>query len=111
MSRSHLVLAFALSITDRIPCLQGVGELDVEVTLVLGIGLVLQNTTDGFLFFNSQDIPQIKDGLLPVSVLGMRASGESDRLVARGELNVEPSDDRVDEVVALNGQRVWDFEG
>ena len=108
---SHLVLALSLSVTDRIPCLQGVGEFDVEVTLVLRVGLVLENSTDRLLFLNSQDIPEIENGLLPVSILGVRTSGESDGLVASSELNIEPRDDGVDEVVTLDGKRVWDFEG
>lgn len=49
---------------------------------------------------NGQDLAKVEDGLLPVSVLGVWAGGETDRLVACGEVDVEPSNEGVDEVVS-----------
>ena len=40
--------------------------------------------------------------MLPVGVLGMRTSTETDWLVARGKLDVEPGDQRVDVIGAAD---------
>jgi hypothetical protein len=49
---------------------------------------------------NSQHFPQVEDSLLPVRVFCVWAGGEADRLVASSEIDVEPSDERMDEVIA-----------
>ena len=75
---------------------------DVEITVVLLAGLVLQDTGDGLALLDCQDVLQVEDSLLPVCVLCVRASGELDGLVAAGELDVEPCDQGVDKVVAAD---------
>jgi hypothetical protein len=49
---------------------------------------------------HGQDFPEVKNGLLPVCVLGVWASGEADRLVAGGEINVKPGNEGMYEVIA-----------
>lgn len=49
---------------------------------------------------DGEDVLEVEDGLLPVSVLGVGAGREADGLVAGGEVNVEPGDKGVDEVIA-----------
>jgi len=41
----------------------------------------------------------------------MRASGETDGLVASGKVNIKPSNQSVDKVVALGGKREGSLEG
>jgi hypothetical protein len=53
-----------------------------------------------FALLDGQDFAQVENGLLPVSVLGMGTGAESNWLVASSEVNVEPCDESVDEVVA-----------
>ena len=49
--------------------------------------------------------------MFPVRVLGVRAGGEADRFMARGEIDVEPSDQGVHEVVAAAVEREGGGEG
>ena len=75
---------------------------DVEVTVVLLGGLVLEHAGDGLALLDGQDVLEVEDGLLPVGVLCVGAGGELDGLVAAGKLDIEPGDQGVDEVVAAN---------
>jgi hypothetical protein len=52
-----------------------------------------------------QHLPQVEDCLLPVGVLCVRASGEPDGFVAGSEVDVEPSDKGVYEVIAATVER------
>ena len=60
----------------------------------------MQDTTDLLALLYRQNLPQVEDSLLPVGVLGVRAGRESDWLVTCGEIDIEPGDQSVDEVVA-----------
>lgn len=51
---------------------------------------------------NGENFAEIEDGLLPVCVFGMWTGGESNGFVAAAEINVEPCNYRVDEVVTLD---------
>lgn len=84
---------------------------DVEVTVVLLGGLVLEHAGDGLALLDGQDVLEVEDGLLPVGVLCVGAGGELDGLVAAGKLDVEPGDQGVDEVVAADLDLVRKLEG
>ena len=84
--------------------LQPIGDLDVKITLVLVIGLVIQNPGDLFVSLDGKHIVQVEHGLLPVRIFRMWASREADWLVALGELNIEPRNEGMDEVVAADFQ-------
>lgn len=71
----------------------------------------MQRTLDLLALLDGKDILQVKDRLLPVGVLGVGARGEANGLVAGGELDVEPGDERVDEIVAPRGQLEGAAEG
>jgi hypothetical protein len=60
---------------------------------------------------DGQDILEVEDGLLPVSVFGVRAGGEADGLVAGGEVNIEPRHEGVDKVIAFDGELEGRGEG
>lgn len=59
---------------------------------------------------DGENILEVEDGLLPVGVLGMWASGEANGLVAGGEVDIEPRDQGVDEVIAGNGELEGNIE-
>lgn len=60
---------------------------------------------------HGKHVLEVEDGLLPVGVLCVRAGREGDSLVAGGELDVEPGNERVDEIVAAGGEIVGDAVG
>jgi len=99
---AHLVCAGALSLPVHVVCVELVVNGDVEITVVLLAGLVLEDTGDGLTLLDCQHILQVEDGLLPVSVLCVGSGGELDGLVAAGELDVEPCNQGVDKVVAAD---------
>lgn len=107
----HAVEAAALGGASGILNLKLVGNVDVQVTLVLVVGAVLQDTRDGFTLLDGEDIAQVEDGLLPMCVLGVRAGGEADRLVASAELDIEPRNESVNEVGTVSGKLVRHLEG
>lgn len=106
----HPEEAAVLGVTHRVCGFEFVIDADIEVTLVLVVGLVLNHTGENFSLLHGKDITQIEDSLLPVGVPGMRASGKADGLVACGEVNVEPSNQGVDKVVALGRKREGSLE-
>lgn len=108
---THLVLGLSLGLAERILSLELVRDLDIKITWVLGVWSVGKNTTDLLTLLDGQDITEVEDSLLPVSVLGVWASGEADWLVAGSEVDVEPGDDGVDEVVAAGVEEKWGGEG
>ena len=83
-------------------CFELVGDGNIQITVVLLAGLVLQDTADGLAFFDSKHVLEVEDGLFPVCVLCVGAGREADGLVASGKLNVEPGDDGVDKVIAAH---------
>lgn len=96
---THLILSSTLGLSVRVIGLQLVGNLDVQVALVLVVGLVLQETLDLFALLDGKNFAEVEDSLFPVSVLCMRASGESDGLVAGGKVDIEPCNQSMDEVI------------
>lgn len=108
---AHLVLSLSLGLAEWILSLELVRDLNIKITWVLGVWSVGEDTTDLFSLLDGQDITEVEDGLLPVSVLGVWAGREADWLVAGGEIDVEPGDDGVDEVVAAGVEEEWGSEG
>lgn len=88
-----------------------VGESDVKVTAVVVVGSACELTLDLLAGLDGEDVLEVEDGLLPVGVLGVRASGEADGLVAGGELDVEPRDHGVDVVGAAHREVEGKLEG
>lgn len=65
---SHGVRAVTFGSTASVVCLGLVVDLDIQVSAVLCVGLAAQDAGDGLAFLNGEDIGQVEDGLLPVSV-------------------------------------------
>ena len=108
---AHLVLGLSLSLAEWVLSLKLVRDLDIKITWVLGVWSVGEDTTDLLSLLDGQDITEVEDSLLPVCVLGVWAGGEADWLVAGGEIDIEPSDDGVDEVVTAGVEEEWGGEG
>ncbi len=49
---------------------------------------------------DGQDLTEVENGLFPVRVLGVRTGAESNWLVTGGEVDVEPSNQRMYKIVA-----------
>ena len=67
-----------------------VGDLDVKVTPVLVVGPDIEVACHHVALLDGEDVLKVEDGLLPVGVLGMGASGEADGLVASSEVDIKP---------------------
>jgi hypothetical protein len=107
---AHLVLAATADRAARVGGRGLVGESDVEVTTVVVVRRACELTVDLLAGLDGEDVLEVEDGLLPVGVLGVRASGEADGLVAGGELDVEPRDHGVDVVGAAHGEGKGELE-
>lgn len=70
-----------------------------------GIRLVGQPSLDRLAFLNRQYFSQVENSLFPMSVFGMWACREANRLVTCREINIEPRDKCVDEVISLATER------
>jgi hypothetical protein len=101
---AHAVGGLALDLAVDIGGLKAVLDGDVEVAAVLLVGLDGQGAGDFLALLDGEDVLEVEDGLLPVRVLGVGTGREADGLVGGGELNVEPRDNGVDEVVPPGGQ-------
>jgi hypothetical protein len=108
---SHVILPLALRLPALVLGLKPVRKRDIQIPAILLIRLVLQRTGHLLALLDGQHIVEIKHRLLPMRVLCVRARGELDGLVAGRELDVEPGDERVDEVVAAGGEAVGRGEG
>lgn len=108
---AHLILASSLSRSGRVVRAELVGDLDVEIALVLIVGLVLKDALDLLALLDGEDVLEVEYGLLPVGVLGVRAGGEADGLVTGGEIDIEPGDQGVHEVVPAAVEGEWEGEG
>jgi hypothetical protein len=108
---THLVLARSLGHSSRVIRSKLIGDLDVQVTLILIIWLVLKNSFDLLSLLNSQHITQIEHSLLPVRVFCVWSSREADRLVTGSEVNVKPCDESMDEVISAAVKRIRNGEG
>jgi len=96
---THLILAASLCSPRRIVRHQLIADLHVQIPLILAIRLVLQDASDLLSLLYCQYLPQVEHCLLPVSVFRVRAGGEADGFVAGSEVDVEPGDQGVYEVV------------
>lgn len=65
---------------------------NVQISPVAVVRTACQLACDFLAGLDGEHIGEVKDGLLPMSVFGVRAGAEAHRLVAGGELDVEPSD-------------------
>lgn len=111
LSDSHLVLIATSRRTIDVLNIKLVLQLDVQISLVLVIRRIFDHALDDLAFLHSDDFPQVEHSLLPVRVLSMRACREANRLVACGEVDVEPRDEGVDEVGTLAAELVGHLEG
>lgn len=111
MPLAHPIFRKALGGSSAILRTQLVVNLDVKVSSVLLVGLHLQIAHDLLSLLYREDVTQVEDCLLPVCVLGVRARGESDGLVTRCKVDVEPCYERVHEIIASAGELEWYREG
>lgn len=91
-SSTHLVLATTLCLSRDVIRLELIGDLDVEIALILLVGLVLEDAFDLLALLDGEHFAEVEDGLLPVGVFGVWAGGEADGFVAGCEVDVEPGD-------------------
>lgn len=107
MSLTHPVLAGTSRFPSRIKSFELVIDFDVQVTLVFGIGLVREEACDILALFDSKYFTNIEDSLFPMCVLRVRTSGKPNWFVAGTEINVEPRNQGVNEIVSIAPQIEW----
>lgn len=108
---AHLVLALALSGTSGVLGQELVLNLDVKVAAVSVVGLDVQGTLNLLASLHGDHVLEVEDSLLPVGVLGVGAGREADGLVGGGEVDVEPGNKGVDEVIAAGRELEGGGEG
>lgn len=106
----HFVLQLSCSSSAFIHCFELVGQRYVQIPWFLVIGLAGESSGDQFPFLDFQNLSQVKDGLFPVRILGMWASGELDGLVTSAKLDVKPGNQRMNKVIPLTSQSKGQFE-
>ena len=79
-------------------------DLDVQVTLVAGVGLHGEVAVDTVALFGRDAVLQIEDCLFPVRVLVCGSSAKEHSLVALGEVHAEEAYQAVHEVVPIHGE-------
>lgn len=92
---AHLVLAVSVRYSALLLRLKLVVDRDVQVSPVPVVRSACQLARYILASLYGEDIGKVEDSLLPVRVLGVWASAESDGLVAGGELDIEPCDEGV----------------
>lgn len=110
MSNLHPVEAAALRVPHRIHGFELVRDVDIKVALVLVVRFVLKDAGHSLFLLNSKHIAQVEYRLLPVGISRMRSGGKANRLVACRKVNIEPRNQRMNEVVALGMERERRFE-
>ena len=85
-------------------------DLDVQVALVVGVGLHGEVSKDAVALLGRDAVLQIEDCLLPVRVLVCGSGAEEYPLVALGEVHAEEADQAVHEVVPFHGEFEWRVE-
>lgn len=98
---SHSVFTRSLRKASLIRGFQSVINLDIKISLVGGIRLVGQSSLHRLALLDSQYFSQVEHCLFPMRVFRMWACGEANRLVACCEIDIEPCDEGVDEIVSL----------
>ena len=107
----HLVVKTSFGKPALIIRLKLVRDRDIKISLLLFVRFACQEACHLFVLLNSQDVPEIENSLLPVSVLAMRTSGEGDWLVTCCKFNVKPSNQSVYEVDPPHVQDIWGLKG
>ena len=100
----------AFSLPSRIVGLKLIVDSNVEIAPILQVGFHGNRRRYPLAGRYGEHVLEVEDGLLPVGVLGVGAGGEPDGLVAFGELDVEPGDEGVDEIVAAAAEFEGDLE-
>lgn len=108
---AHLVLARILHLPSHVLRLHLIINHNIQISSVIVVGLAAQHALHTLPSLYGKHILQIEYCLLPVRVLGVRTRTEAHRLVAGGELDVEPGDQRMDVVGAADGHGEGEFEG
>ena len=108
---AHDIGALALGLATLLVGLESILDLDVQISSVAVVGLAEQSAVELLAGLNGKVVVEVKDGLLPMRVLGVGAGRELDGLVAGRELNVEPGDQGVHVVGAADGEGVGEVEG
>lgn len=75
---------------------------DIQIPIVLLVWLAADLPLDDLLVLHGQNIINIKNRLLPMGVLGIRSSGEIDRLVTGGEGDVKIHNEGMDVIVRVD---------
>lgn len=75
--------------------LQLVVDSNVQVSSILLVWSASKLACDVFASLDSEDIGEIEDGLLPMCVFGVWTGAEAHGLVASGEFDVKPGNDRM----------------
>jgi len=104
---THLVLSLTAGIPHRILSCKLVCNLYIQISLSDIVGLVAENSADFFALLNGEDFAKVEYSLFPMSVLGMRTGREADGFVAGSEVDIKPCDHGVDEVIALDMEKVF----
>lgn len=98
---THPVLARASRFPSRIVGFEFVIDFDIQITLVLGVGFVGQEASEVLTLFNGDHLADVEDGLFPMCVFCVGTGRESDWFVAGAEIDIEPGNDGMDEVVPV----------
>lgn len=93
-THSHPVVPLFRCTLGRLPG-RSIIDGDVEVAVVTLVGRNGYRSLDNISLVERDSFPEVEDGLLPVSILGVRASREGERLVRGSEGDIEPAEDGV----------------
>jgi hypothetical protein len=107
---AHDIGALALGTATLLGGLEGVLDLNIQISSVSLVGLAEKSAVKLLASLNGKVVVKVENGLLPVGVFCVGAGRELDGLVAGREFNVEPSDNGVDVVGAADGERVGEVE-
>ena len=76
-------------------------DFDIEVALVLRVRLICEVSCNTLAFFDCEDFAEVENRLLPVCIFGVRTGREPNGFVTGSEVDVEPGNEGMDEVVSL----------
>lgn len=108
---AHLVGVRTSCLAGDIFGLERIVDRNIKISTILIIGPHHQVARDFFILLNCQHLPKIKYCLFPVRVFSVWASRKADRLVAPSEVDVEPCDQGVYEVITTAFQGEWYRKG
>lgn len=81
---------------------QLVVDRNVEVPPIFVVWTTAKFTHDFLASFYGQDIGEVENGLLPMSIFGMWTGAETNRLVTSRKFDVEPCNERMNVIRAAN---------